>query len=171
MPIKPYRAAPVSQIGSDKQFFARELKRIEAALKHLEDIREGTWVPEITFATPGDFAVTYAAQSGTWKSDGRTVTLTGLIFTSAFTHTTAAGALSITGLPFEATGSDLALGVISFQGITAAGYTQINPFITPGTSVMGVSLSGSGLTSTTLGVAHMPTGGTVLLNPTMTYFI
>lgn len=36
--VKPYRASPISQIGSDKLFFAKELKRIENSSEQVANV-------------------------------------------------------------------------------------------------------------------------------------
>lgn len=138
-------------------------------VKHL-DYQEGTWTPVLTFATPGDLAVTYTTQTGTWTKIGRQVTLTCRIHTSAFTHTTAAGALTITGLPFTAGGAEASQGQLSFQGITIAGYTQLSSVVTPSAATMTFTASGTGVGAAVVAASHMPTGGTVVLTPTAVYF-
>lgn len=70
-----------------------------------ETYLSGTWTPAITFATPGDLAVTYSTQTGQFFRIGAMVFVQFQITTSAFTHTTAAGNLRITGLPYTVTGS------------------------------------------------------------------
>lgn len=66
----------------------------------LDDYEEGTWTPVLTAATPGDLNIVYSVQVGTYRKVGDEVSLRWTIQTSTFTHTTAAGALRITGVPF-----------------------------------------------------------------------
>lgn len=68
----------------------------------LYDYEEGTWTPTLTFETPGDVSVSYTTRLGTYTKVGRLVTVSVAIVTSAFTHTTAANQLQISGLPFTA---------------------------------------------------------------------
>src|SRR5688572_16415632 len=89
----------------------------------LDDYEEGTWTPVVTFATPGDLNVAYTVQQGLYTKIGRKVTLQLAIVTSAFTHTTAAGSLQITGVLFASSNGTYA-GAMYFQGITKANYTQ-----------------------------------------------
>jgi len=68
----------------------------------LDDYKEGTWTPVLTFATPGTLVTTYNAQAGTFTKVGRLVTVMfRLSFAAAgIVKGTASGALSITGLPY-----------------------------------------------------------------------
>jgi hypothetical protein len=133
----------------------------------LDDYEEGDWTPVLTFTTPGDVAVTYATQLGEYTKVGREVTLRGSVTTSTFTHTTASGNLTITGLPFAVGGSIFPRGALLWGGITKAGYTNI---VATGTSssVM-FSASGSGVANSGVVVADTPTGGTVRLEFTLHY--
>lgn len=133
----------------------------------------GAWTPVLTFATPGDLAVTYAAdgQTGRWTKLGDEVTLWGRIETSAFTHTTAVGALQITGVPIAAlnvTALDF-MGKLRWQGITKANYTEIAAVLAAGASTLTAEASGSGQAIAAVAAADMPTGGTVVLEFTITY--
>lgn len=131
-----------------------------------------SWTPVLTYATPGDLNVVYSAQVGRALRIGRQVWLFFRIITSTFTHTTSAGALQITGVPYTSaniTGVDPP-GVVRWQGITKAGYTQVNAYIDPNTTkvVFDASASASGLAA--IAAADMPTGGTVILIGSLTYF-
>lgn len=133
----------------------------------------GSWTPVLTFATPGDLAVTYAAdgQTGRYTKLGDEVTLWGRIVTSAFTHTTAAGAMQITGVPVAAlnvTSFDF-MGKLSWEGITKANYTEVALVLAAGASTLTAQASGSGQALSDIAAADMPTGGTVVLEFTITY--
>ena len=129
-----------------------------------------TWTPTLTFATPGDLAVTYTARSGSYVRTGNTVQVSFLIATSVFTHSTASGALSITGLPYTASGSvPIAEGALEFQGITKAGYTNYTLNIAAGGSAMSIRASGSGVAISAVDAGNMPTAGSVLFRGSITY--
>ena len=127
-----------------------------------------TWSPAITFATPGNLSVTYSAQSGSYTRVGNLVTATFVVATSAFTHTTASGALRITGLPFVSAVTT-AEGALEFQGITKAGYTNCTLNVATGNSFMTIRASGSGVAIADVLAADMPSGGTVTLRGSITY--
>ena len=140
----------------------------------LDDYEEGSWTPAITFATPGNLSVTYASQLAYYTKVGRKVDVTFAINTSAFTHTTAAGDLQITGLPFTVS-SALSLaryqGAMRFGGITKATYTNFTIDATAGNAFLIVSAGGSGVAASTVAAADMPTGGTIVLRGSVTYFV
>src|SRR5262245_32311518 len=58
-----------------------------------------SWTPTLTFATPGDLAVSYASRLGTLFTIGKFQILNFNITTSSFTFTTASGNLTISGVP------------------------------------------------------------------------
>lgn len=132
----------------------------------------GTWTPTITFSTPGNLSVTYSARQGVWRKLGKTVTLEWEAVTSAFTHTTASGGVSITGQPFTAaspTGTFQWIGPMAFQGITKASYTQFTSRIAAtGTAVL-VLADGSGVGDSAVQASDMPTGGAVVLRGSVTF--
>jgi len=130
-----------------------------------------SWAPTITFTTPGDLSITYAEQTGEllYNKDG-SVTVWFNIETSAFTHTTASGNLTISTLPTSATITGFrAAGELSFQGITKANYTQFVPNMTSNTTAATIICSGSGQARGNLTAADMPTGGTIILRGSITY--
>ena len=130
-------------------------------------VEKSKWTPAITFATPGDLAVTYTTQVGDLAIIDGEVRAGFRIITSAFTHTTAAGNLQITGLPIQAnsdSGFVWSGALPSWGGITmAGGRTQCGLSITAGTSVITVTASGSAVASANITAAEMPTGGAVVL--------
>jgi hypothetical protein len=78
-----------------------------AAANSLDDYEEGTWSPTYSPASGTFTTLTLdGATGGTYTKVGRTVSITGRIRTDVVTVGTAAGALSITGLPFAITGAD-----------------------------------------------------------------
>lgn len=130
----------------------------------------GTWTPAITFDTPGNVAVTYTTQTGYYTKIGRLVTATYIVQTSSFTHTTAAGTLFLTGLPYASSADKSGIGACYFRGITMAGYTQIAAYANSTDTKLAFMASGSGVANTVVGAVEVPTGGTVNLSGTISYF-
>jgi len=131
----------------------------------------GTWTPDITFATPGDLAKTLTV-TGVYQRVGRLCTATFQIDSSAFTHTTAAGAFRITGLPFAAATSPDATGILgAFRGITKASYTQFNLRTVNAQTYLQIYASGSGQVPANLVATDMPSGGTTALYGQITYVV
>lgn len=138
----------------------------------LDDYEEGTWTPVLTFSTPGDVSVTYSTQQGAYTKIGRMVTVQFNVITSAFTHTTAAGSVLITGLPFTSlnvTNGNF-FGAVNWQGITNATFTDMTSNIGANSTNIGINGSGSGVAQSAIVVTDMPTGGNVRLRGIATYF-
>lgn len=140
-------------------------------------ITHGTWTPAITFATPGDLAITYAVQTGFYTQIGYPgagiIMASFNVTTSAFTHTTASGNLQVTGLPVAqaVAAGILPLGTGRFQGITKANYTQFLATIASGAQIVTFVASGSGQGNSSLSTADVPSGGSVNLAFQITYRI
>jgi hypothetical protein len=139
----------------------------------LDDYEEGDWTPVLTFATPGNLAVTYSTQIGRYTKIGRLVVVSFSIITSAFTHTTASSSLTISGLPFAVanTSGIHGWGGGDWGGITKASYTDMNFAAVQNTSTLFLRASGSGVAPATVVAADMPTGGTVTLRGAVSYFV
>ena len=140
----------------------------------LDDYEEGAWTPVLSFATPGDLAVTYAVQRGTYTKIGRTVAADFTIATSAFTHTTASGGVRLSGLPFTIAPDDgnyAICGSTVWQGITKAGYTSVAPQAASGNAFISFLASGSGVAFAGVTAADMPTGGAVALRGSIAFRI
>jgi len=133
----------------------------------LDDYEEGTWTPAITFATPGDLSVAYSTQNGGYTKIGNTVMLDFNIQTSSFTHTTASGDVRVSGLPFTAGGAYP--GSVIFSGVTKATYTDLAPIATNQNTYLIVQAGGSGVATSTVKAADMPTAGTIIFQGTVTY--
>lgn len=129
----------------------------------------GTWTPALTFATPGDLSVAYTTQVGTYTKIGRQVTAHCIIVTSTFTHTTASGGLTVSGLPFSSTANRF-VGALDWSGITKAGYTNI---VAEKQSVADALVtffaSGSAVARSAVGSGDCPTGGTMAIIFSITY--
>lgn len=124
------------------------------------------WTPTLTFATPGDLAVTYATRFARyWQLSSNLLLVQFNIQTSAFTFTTASGALEITGLPFttQNTVGLVPRGGMSFGGINKVGFSQIAPGIGVNSNILIFNSSGMGVATATVTAADMPTGGAVVL--------
>ena len=92
------------------------------------------------------------------------------IITSAFTHTTAAGALTVTGLPVTVGASATSMrGALQWGGITKANYTSFAPRGVSGATTIVFSASGSGQAVTSIGSGDVPTGGTLELVGSVIY--
>jgi hypothetical protein len=132
---------------------------------------EGTWTPVLTFATPGDLAVTYSQQVGVYTRIGNKVFINFSIITSAFAFTTSSGALILTGLPFVSKNltGDIAIGSMYFSGITQAGYTQFVPRIAANTSTITFIASASALAAASVTATNTPTAGTINLRGSIAY--
>lgn len=131
----------------------------------LDDYEEGTWTPVLTFATPGNLAVTYSLQNGYYTKIGRLVSISFVMVTSAFTWTTASGQLFVNGLPFTPVNDAnyRAYAPIIYSGVTKAGYASIVSALIGNNAQIQFLASGSGVAIAAVNAADMPTGGTVVI--------
>lgn len=133
----------------------------------LDDYEEGSWTPAVTFTTPGNLSIAYSAQLGRYTKIGKQVTLWFYIVTSTFTHTTASGTMTITGIPFNIVASPSMIfpGSLQFAGITKASYTQFTPIanLSFANNTIEIMASASGSANSYVAAADMPTAGTVTL--------
>lgn len=129
------------------------------------------WTPVLTFGTPGDLAVTYSIQVGRYQKCGRLIVAQVRLTTSAFTHTTAAGNLLITGMSFTALNvtNHNNVGGCFVGGVTKANYTNFALTMQANSSSMRMVASGSGQAISNVAAADMPTGGTVVIGGTVVY--
>lgn len=157
-----------SLTGGGLKFPATQVPSADA--NTLDDYEEGTWTPSLTFVTPGNLAVTYSSQAGTYVKVGNVVSFGFLVLTSTFTHTTASGLLQVTGLPFGTGGNFVAAGALVMQGYTKANYTSlVFETGTAGQQVLYVLAGGSGQTRIELAVADVPTGTAKVIYGSGTY--
>jgi hypothetical protein len=96
-------AAPTTS-GSGITFPATQSDSSDA--NTLDDYEEGTWTPTFQFGTAGNLTIVYSSQVGKYTKIGRTVHVEMTMATTTFTHTTASGNASISGLPFTIGGTD-----------------------------------------------------------------
>jgi hypothetical protein len=131
----------------------------------------GWWTPSLTFATPGNLSVSYSLQRGWYQRVGNIVRLYGRLQTSAFTHTTAAGELRVSGFPFTSLNVTDARGQGScrWSGVTKAGFTDVIAEVQENVSYVRFNASGSGVASTPVVAADTPTGGTIILSFDVTF--
>lgn len=163
-----------AQIFADQgiQFPAVQVASSDA--NNLDDYAEGSWTPVLTFATPGDLAVTYAVRTGHYTKIGNAVFATFGLTTSSFTWSTASGACRITGIPFSLNSTDanyLTVGALAWQGVTKAGYTQGYLVGSSGSAFFQINMSGSAQPVAALAAADMPSGGTVVLRGGIYYIV
>lgn len=136
---------------------------IRAWMATVEGVHEeGLWTPVLTFATPGNLAVSYSAQEGEFTRLGDLVMARFRLVTSSFTHTTASGDLRLTGLPFTNGGLG-GRGALAWQGITKANTSEIAAIVSGATNFIAFQTSASGQPLSIVGAADMPTGGSVIL--------
>jgi hypothetical protein len=142
---------------------------INGAFAPLMVQERGLWMPSITFATPGDLAVSYGTRLGEYVRYGDLVSANFTVATTAFTYSTASGELRVTGLPFPVSGVLATRGAMAWGGITKAGYTDVvSTFQTAGTFIA-FRASGSGVAVSNVVAADCPSGGTMDLRGSGTY--
>ena len=136
-------------------------------------IATGSWTPTLTFATPGDLAITYSQRAGQYVKIGNLVFVTFNITTTAFTWTTASGNLQITGAPYSFSNAIIPsgfLGGLDFGGITkTGGYTHFQLEALSGTSNIQIMANASGVGRAFVAAADVPSGGTVVLRGSVVY--
>ncbi len=139
----------------------------------LDDYEEGTWTPTLTCATPGNLNVVYATRLGLYTRIGNTVVLWGSIVGSSFTHTTASGAILISGLPFttNSTTGYFPMGAVQWNGVTKANYTNLVFRIDANTANGRFSAMGSGVAASTVAITDLPTSGSVSFYFTIAYMV
>jgi hypothetical protein len=105
--------------------------------RRLVDYEEGTFEPVLTCAVPGDLAISYNINHGTYTKIGNSVTFALLIECSSFTHTTAAGIIQVTGLPFTAANDiPVTLSTSIDEWTAPVNVAQINGYVSPNTTVI-----------------------------------
>jgi hypothetical protein len=167
-----------AQIHADEGIQFPATQAASSDPNNLDDYEEGNgtaleWTPVLTFATPGDLALTYSIQIGTFTKIGRVVIASFRINTSAFSFTTATGNLQITGLPFPSANVTNGTweGAVVWGGITKAGYTQVVPVVTANTTAIMFTASGSGVAASNIAATDTPTGSSMVLRGTVIYHV
>ena len=131
------------------------------------------WTPVLTFATPGDLSVAYTTQKGYFLKFGHLIIASFVLVTSSFTFSTASGNLRFTGLPY--TSSNLSnygtIGSCIWNGITKAGYTQINPSVGANVSYIQFAGSASGSAISLVTAADTPSAGQINIQGSVNYMV
>jgi hypothetical protein len=110
-------AATPSTSGAGITFPAAQSASTDA--NTLDDYEEGPWSPELTPTTGAFTTIAYGARVGRYTKIGRLVTVEGYLYTTgAITLGTAAGMLTISGLPFTTAISSV--GAIWTNPVTAS---------------------------------------------------
>lgn len=131
-------------------------------------VRTGTWTPAIAAGTTGDLSVSYSSQNGQWLRIASFTYASCDIVTSAFTHTTASGQASVSGLPFNA--NDDFVGPLDFQGLNkSGGYTNTIAVTAGSSKSVFFELGGQGLNIGSLQITDMPSAGAVVLRFSIWY--
>lgn len=126
--------------------------------------------PTITFAVPGDLAVTYTTCIGRSMQKGNLCTVTFTIQTASFAFTTASGNLLITGLPvISTTVVTPSVGALVFGGITKATYTNFACRKESSNTQISFQASGSAVGTSYVVAADTPSAGTLFLTGSVTY--
>ena len=128
-----------------------------------------TWNPAITFETPGNLSVTYTSRGGIYVKIGDMVFASFSFVTATFTHTTASGAVQITGFPFTSLDAGPWMGPIRWQGITKANYTDMVLRMGNAVTYANLYACGSGQNDSAVSASDMPTGGSVTFVGTLIY--
>lgn len=133
-----------------------------------------TWTPTITFATPGDLAVSYTTRIGKYYQLSSNLILVYFnVLSSSFTYTTASGNLLISGLPFTAqnfTGLNVR-GYTTHGGVNKVGYTSIGSALPPNTSSIAFTASGMGVAPAAVTATDVPSAGTISLISQLIIFL
>lgn len=131
----------------------------QAAAEAYDDAKytSGTFTPTLTIATPGDGVITYTTQAGSFYQIGKLVFFE-IRVTAKIVFTTAAGAITMFGLPMAAADANwLAVCGGSQNGIVwPTGSSQIIA-VPVGTSPLGLGISfqGTNFASVSFGIAHI----------------
>lgn len=139
----------------------------------LDDYEEGTWTPVMTYSTPGNISVTYATRQGSYTKIGQVVYTKIILETSAFTHTTAAGNLQVTGIPFSPVASG-ALGVptgaMLYSNWNLSGATNLGGYLTSSGIIQFLVMTAASPSGASVYTVTGHTSGTnTTLNFTITY--
>ena len=119
----------------------------------------------VTFATPGNVVVGYTDRHASWRRKGNDISLDWSIVVTTFTHSSASGALRLSGMPFavENRSGHFPVGSVSWQGINKANYTQIVPYGSPGQTYITFRTSGMAQSAADVLVADVSTGSLITL--------
>lgn len=124
-----------------------------------------SFTPQITCDTPGDMNVTYSQQVGNCYRIGKLV-FVQVSLTFTVTHTTASGNLRITGLPYASVAgggrtNGLTVATIGSAFTWPASTTMVTGRLAEADSIVRLYAHGSGIGSTPLTTANMPSSGVI----------
>lgn len=160
----PTVSGPLNLTSGQIQFPAVQVP--SAGANVLDDYEEGTWTPTLTFSTAGNVNVVYSVRTGDYTKIGRNVNLAYFIQTTTFTHTTAAGDLWVTGIPFTPTSNGTS-GAMRIGGAIFAIGVSYNGFVTnlDVSAILTVQASGvNNNTIASLQASHHTSGVNVLFS-------
>lgn len=126
------------------------------------------WTPTVTFEMPGNLSLSYAAQTGEYVKNGRSVCLSFTVVCTPV-HSGASGQLLVTGLPFPAIPAGQFQGAMHFGGLSLPGYTAVTCRVLAGGAAVSFVGSGSGLAPAGVLASHVPSGGQLILVGSVTY--
>ena len=161
--------------GSDVEFQIQPSPLLRTSKNVFPQGVENIWTPTLTFATPGDFTVTYSFNEGRYFRLGSFVFAFFQITSTSnsFDHTTASGALRIQGLPRQvlppSSGDAFSGGSLAWAGVTDVLYTQLTPYAVAAETYAEIYMSGSGQVQAVLSASDMPTNGTIRLRGFVVY--
>lgn len=137
----------------------------------LDGVEYGTFTPNLTFTTPGTVSITWSGQSGEYYQWGDMVEVRYSLISSSFTRGTAAGAATITGMPFPSAVAGWS-GSPRWGGITKSSYSDVvSQSAGSSATALGLYASGSGQASATVNAADIPSGGSIVLIGSQPYRI
>ena len=152
----PLAAPNVALSNGGVQFPATQVPSADP--NTLDDYIEGTWSPTLTFATPGDLAITYASQFGLYQKVGNRVLFEVSLLSSAFTFTTASGNARIS-LPIAPGTIQSYVPVTQFRGFTLIGGAVFTLLPNTAGSLYGnIYGSGQAISPTVLTTANFTSG-------------
>jgi hypothetical protein len=123
-------------IGSNIRFPATPIPSTDVNV--LDEYKEGSWTPVLTYTTPGTSIITHARQSGRFQKVGNRVSVTFDIRLSGFSKGTASGYLIISGLPFNTRSGGGFDNNYGFLVVANSPFTGI-PFLDTGNGISGGS--------------------------------
>lgn len=136
------------------------------------DEGSGAFSPTVTFATPGDVAVTYGGSNAGYATQfGNLVVAHYDVHLTNITHTTASGALRIGGAPAACAGVP-GNGTAGFHSAVfnyPAGYTSMSAQIASGSSNIELTFNGDAAGGVTCDTTHIATGSALRLQFTIIY--
>lgn len=151
--------------GGQIQFPASQ--NASANANTLDDYEEGTFTPSLTFATPGDLAVTYTNQLGNYTKIGNRVFIHITLSTSSFTYTTASGIFRTAGFPFTVNGNCFN-PVAAHRGINPTGMESLDLTLIDATTY-GQFLACGGATTVDVDTGDVPSGAVLNVFTTLMY--